>query len=97
MTQIPPPSFRVRNNKVSIKLNSESKFFIMDPGSLPFVTRNGHTYYVIKEYELGVVNDKEINPLRMIHKGKLGDYLFVTVTGDLAIMSAEKAKALLGI
>ncbi len=95
MTAIPPPDFRIRYTKISVQPNSESQFFIMDPGSFPFQTTNGQVYYIIREHALGVVSDREINPLRMYQKGARGDYLFVDVRGNLAIMSAEKAKVLL--
>ena len=96
MTSIPPPNFRIRYSMVSVRFNSESKFFIMNPNSLPFQTLGNKTFYIIKEYELGIVSDREVIPERMIQKGSRGDYLFVDVTGNLAIIAKDKARDLLG-
>lgn len=85
----------IRYNRISIRPTVSDSFTFFDVNGIVFSKdAYGRDYYVIKEYELGVVADYEQFPTRCIEIGKRGDYLFRDQLGNLKIIEEAKLNRL---
>lgn len=80
-----------RYTRVSIRPTVNDSFFFFDVNQLRFEKDGlGRDFYIIQEYELGVLSEFEQSPTRCVEFGLRGDYLYKDSRGNLKIIEKDK-------